>query len=81
MLPTAERQLAALPHHVQRQIKRHIDGLEDNPRPSGFKALKGGEKGLCRIRSGDYRIIYSIKDAPTYWVTIVRIVNRKDAYD
>ena len=41
-------------------IKEAIYSLADNPRPEGYKKLKGRDG--YRIRMADYRIIYDIFD-------------------
>ena len=41
-------------------IKKAIYSLADNPRPQGYKKLKGRDG--FRIRVGDYRVIYDIFD-------------------
>ena len=43
-----------------------------------MKALKGAE-GLFRIRSGDYRIIYTVQDR-ILLVLVVRIGHRREIY-
>lgn len=50
--------------------------LEVNPRPSGIKKLEG-EKDLYRLRVGDFRVIYMIKDQ-TLLVLVLKIGHRKD---
>jgi mRNA interferase RelE/StbE len=69
-------------HAKQRRLMEdRISALADNPRPSGFKPLKSRKfKGLCRIRAGNFRIIYQIQDSPPI-VLIVKIGDRKDVYD
>ncbi|MGQ0738021.1 MAG: type II toxin-antitoxin system RelE family toxin [Bacteroidota bacterium] len=47
--------------------------------PGGVKKLKGEKEDLYRIRSGDYRIIYSIEDKIRI-VDIRKIGHRKDIY-
>ena len=59
-------------------IKAAIYNLADNPRPQGYKKLKG--RDAYRIRSGDYRIIYSIFDK-ILTVDIIAIGHRKDIYE
>lgn len=49
------------------------------PRTEGVEPLQGIEKGLFRIRQGDYRIVYSIQDQKLL-ILIVRIVHRKEVY-
>jgi mRNA interferase RelE/StbE len=73
----AIKALGKLPRKVQRQISEKIDSLADNPRPAGTEKLQGAD--LYRIRSGDYRVIYQIKD-DVLIVLVVRIGHRKDIY-
>ena len=54
------------------RIKKGILDLAVNPRPVGFKKLEG--RAAYRIRQGNYRIIYDIKDK-------VRIVDILDVGD
>ena len=76
--PSAAKVFAKLPHEIQRQISVRINALAFNPRPPGVKALKGAE-GLFRIRSGDYRIIYTVQDR-ILLVLVVRIGHRREIY-
>ena len=59
-------------------IKAAIYKLADNPRPKGFKKLKGREG--YRIRVADYRIIYAIFD-DILVVDIIDLGHRKEVYD
>jgi mRNA interferase RelE/StbE len=52
--------------------------LEDNPRPPGCKKLVG-EENAWRIRVGNYRVLYEIKDRVLI-VHVVEIGHRKDVY-
>ena len=63
---------------MQLQIGERIDALKADPRPLGSQKLKG-QDNLHRIRSGDYRIIYAIRDDQLL-VLVVRIGDRKDIY-
>ncbi len=55
-----------------------IELLEDDPRPVGCKKLVGSEH-TYRVRIGDYRVIYDIKDDKLV-ILIVKIRHRRDAY-
>ena len=66
------------PKH-QRQIQKKIDSLKHEPRPSNAKKLEGGD-GLWRVRTGDFRIVYTIENEELL-VVIVTVGNRKDVYD
>ena len=74
----AQKQLDKLPDNVAEPIFYAIARLEENPRPVGYKKLKGRDG--YRIRSGDYRIIYDILDTELI-VNIITIGHRKDICD
>jgi mRNA interferase RelE/StbE len=59
-------------------IKIAIYDLANDPRPMGYKKLKGSE--AYRIRVGDYRIIYNIFDDMLI-IDIIQLGNRKDIYN
>ena len=71
-------ELAKLPKKIRRQIGNKIDQLASNPRPAGFKVLQQ-DRTLCRIRMGDYRIVYQIREKQVL-VLVVRIGHRKEVY-
>lgn len=75
---SAGKELAELPLESILKIKELILILDDNPYPSGYKKLKGF-KNLYRIRSGTYRIIYSVEHNLLV-IEILKIAHRKDAY-
>ncbi|HPJ37733.1 MAG TPA: type II toxin-antitoxin system RelE/ParE family toxin [Spirochaetota bacterium] len=61
------------------QIKKRIDALKKTGAASqNVKPLVGELKGLYRLRSGDYRIIFEMQDEV---ITIIAIVHRKEAYE
>jgi len=59
-------------------IKEAIYSLADNPRPAGYKKLKGRDG--YRIRVADYRIIYDIFDSELI-VDIITLGHRKEIYE
>ena len=76
--PSAERAFLALPKKVQRRLDARLLGLQDNPRPSGVKALTGAA-GVYRLRVGAYRILYEVHD-DTVLVLVLRIGHRREVY-
>ena len=60
------------------RIKDATEGLRDNTRPHGVRALTG-EHGLYRVRVGDYRIVYEIRDNELL-ILVVRVAHRRDVY-
>ncbi len=75
---SAEKELANFPLELILSIKDRIIELGDNPFSSCYKKLKGF-KNLYRIRSGTYRIIYSIQHNELL-IEILKISHRKEAY-
>jgi len=73
----AQKQIMKLDKQIIPAIKSAIASLADNPRPYGYKKLKGEE--AFRIRVGDYRIIYEIDDGKII-ITVVSVGHRKDIY-
>jgi mRNA interferase RelE/StbE len=73
----AQKQIMKLDKKVIYLIKAAIASLADNPRPYGYKKLKGED--AYRIRVGDYRVIYEIDDNIII-VTVVSVGHRKDIY-
>lgn len=76
--PAAERDLAALERRDLLRVARRIDALAQNPRPPGAEKLKGAE-GIWRVRVGDYRILYTIRDE-VLLVLVVRVGHRRGVY-
>jgi mRNA interferase RelE/StbE len=72
-----QKQLDTLSNKISNAIIEAIYTLEDNPRPFGYKKLKG--RTGCRIRVGDYRIIYEIFDSELI-VTVIALGHRKNIY-
>ncbi|NJR67091.1 MAG: type II toxin-antitoxin system RelE/ParE family toxin, partial [Leptolyngbyaceae cyanobacterium CRU_2_3] len=48
-------------------------------RPLGCKKLKG-RQNQYRVRSGDYRIIYSVEDTSLI-VRVIKVGHRRDIYE
>ena len=75
---SAIKELRKLPKKNASYIIEIIQSLGTQPRPRGCKKLKGYDE-LWRVRSGNYRDIYTIEDQILI-VEILEIVHRKDAY-
>lgn len=74
----ALRALAKLDKPVRRRLQSAINGLQDDPRPSGVKTLKGLNGGY-RIRAGDYRMVYKI-DHGRLIVIVIDLGHRREGY-
>ena len=61
------------------KIKDAIAELAEDPRPRGVETLTGTNPSLQRIRVGDFRVIYEIKENELL-VWVVRLGDRKEIY-
>lgn len=73
-----QKQLDNLPKIERDRLTFNIQLLADDPRLNDVKKLKG-YNAAYRIRVGDYRIIYNIKDRELI-VLLLSVSHRKDAY-
>ncbi|MGQ0774529.1 MAG: type II toxin-antitoxin system RelE family toxin [Pseudonocardiales bacterium] len=76
--PKALKELTKLDKPVARRIVKAIDALDADPRPNGARTL-AGYPDLWRIRVGNYRVVYTIKDVELV-VLALRIAHRSSAY-
>jgi len=72
------KQLEKIPIPDYQKVKTAILNLAVNPRPHGYKKLKG--RSGCRIKQGNYRIIYDIIDT-TLTIQVIAAGHRKNIYD
>ena len=63
---------------VQIQLISVLRKLQKDPRPAQAKKLSGLDE-LYRVRAGDYRVVYTIRDKKLL-ILVVRITHRKDVY-
>ncbi|MDR1144528.1 MAG: type II toxin-antitoxin system RelE/ParE family toxin [Verrucomicrobiales bacterium] len=76
--PAAERFLDKLrDSKLLQRLGNAINALCANPRPPGCKKLRG--RPGYRVRVGDYRIIYEVRDAELV-ILVLEIGDRKDIY-
>lgn len=76
--PGAARDFRKLAREIRLRLRPRIDALADQPRPAGAKKLSASHE-LWRIRGGDYRIVYEIRDRILV-VLVVRIGHRREVY-
>ncbi len=74
----ALKEFNALPSKEQGRVGRKIDALSADPRPRGVKKLKGRNERY-RVRAGEYRVIYTIRDQVLV-VLILRVGHRREIY-
>jgi mRNA interferase RelE/StbE len=79
LAPAAVRQLRKLDPPGRRRVQAAIDLLAEDPRPPGARQLVGGA-GEWRVRTGDFRIIYDIRDRELV-VLVIKVGHRRDVYE
>jgi len=74
---SAAKEIEALPLVDRRRVVERIQSLASDPRPTGCEKLSGAD--LYRIRQGNYRVLYEIRDRDLI-VVVVRVGHRRDVY-
>ena len=74
---SAAKDLKRIPAADRRTVAAAIDSLAHQPQQG--RVLKGGLRGLRRVRVGRYRVIYEVRDAELI-VLVVRVGARDKAY-
>ena len=70
--------LSKLPKSVQKRILQKLNSIFKNSNPLVFaKKLDSFEYGDYRLRMGDYRAIFDVKDNTAYFL---KFGHRKDIY-
>jgi len=76
--PAALRSLRKLDPQVRRRIQGAIALLAEDPRPPNARKLKG--RDAFRVRTGSYRVIYTIEDDKLL-IVVVTLGHRRDVYE
>ena len=79
ILSAAERQINKLPNAALKRVVNLAESLAETPRPQGYESLHGPLKGYFRVRTGKYRLIYTIYDKSVI-VTVVSALHRREIY-
>ena len=78
LAPAARRQLRKLDRSIQERVVRRLEKLEKDPRPPGVEKMEGDES-TYRIRLGEYRIMYEIRDKVLV-VLVLKVGHRREVY-
>ena len=78
LAPAAKRQLRKLDRSIQERVVRRLEKLEKDPRPPGVEKMEGDES-TYRIRMGEYRIVYEIRDKVLV-VLVLKVGHRREIY-
>lgn len=70
--------LDGLDADLRNRLIRKLDALQENPRPTGTVKMAGLDD-CYRIRMGDWRIVYEVRDK-VLLVLVLRIAHRREVY-
>ncbi len=74
----AQEDFDDLPATIKERMRKLFRRLAKWPGVSGAKALSGNLAGSYRLRTGDYRLRFHVRDEA---VIVDKIGHRKDVYD
>jgi len=74
---SAAKELKRIAGKERARIVNAIDRLAENPYLGS--ALKGDLKGLRRLRIGDHRVLYEVRDEELI-VLVIRVAHRREVY-
>ena len=68
--------LEEISKEIREQVQRDLKTLQTNPLPpeTQIKRLKGFRPPIYRLRSGDFRVLYHVREDK---VTVLRVIDRK----
>lgn len=80
-LSSAKKEFTKLDLVAQKIIKEKLLILVEDPNTlkNNIKALKGEYKGKFRLRIGEYRVVFQVKDKELV-IIVVRVGHRKEVY-
>lgn len=82
LTPDAQAEFTALPTAIKARVLAVFERLTKWPSVSGAKPLRGSLAGQYRIRTGDYRVQFTVNGrGPSSVVTVGRIGHRDGFYD
>lgn len=81
VIPTAWKEIKNLPGKMRQRVRKAIDALAENPRPSKSKELvvSGLDAEVRRLRLDRWRIVYAVTE--TEGVIDVLAVRMRPPYD
>ena len=74
----ASRELDSLERKEQQRVRAALDLVAENPRPPRCVAMSGYQS-TYRVRVGDYRIVYEVRDNELF-VFVINIGHRRSIY-
>lgn len=76
----ARADFASLPRSMKARVLRVFERLACWPAVSGAKPMRGRLAGRHRIRTGDYRILFSAHESDNEWIVTVEAIGHRDGF-
>jgi mRNA interferase RelE/StbE len=76
--PPAEQQFRALAKPLRKLLVKRLHTLRTSPHPPGITKLEGLDH-LYRIREGDYRIVYAIRERELIVLAVKSRIRRENS--
>lgn len=70
----------AMEYPIRGRIDEIVGRLEHWPRVSGAKPMRGALAGRYRIRTGDYRVLFSILGMGSDATVVIEAVGHRDGF-
>ena len=71
------KELRRLDRREAKRVVETVEALADDPRPTGAEKVQGSP--YLRIRVGNYRIVYEVRDEELV-VLVVKVGHRREVY-
>lgn len=75
--PGTQREFEKLPTLVKTRVLKVFERLNNWPKVTGAKALKGPHAGQFRLRAGDYRVQFVVEPGD---IVVVKVGHREGFY-
>jgi len=76
----ARADFEALPRPIKARVLRVFERLADWPAVSGAKPMRGKLAGRHRIRTGDYRVLFSVHLSGHEWIVTIEAIGHRDGF-
>ena len=74
----AAKEVAKLDKPIRQRVLARARTLGEDPRPPGCVQMKG-YPGLWRVKAGDYRLLYTVRDGELL-VLVLTVAHRRESY-
>lgn len=78
---SARKEIDRIPQEKTRErVEDRVESLAEDPRPVGSIRLQGKSRVYRRVKEGDYRLVYEVRDKELV-VVVVLVATREGVYE